>query len=112
MKYLSNRDQFLKESKFTGLQTYEKTPYSGEITAGARKRLKEACELMIEVTEEYSYYDRKQKRRVTYKIGFLTVTLSAGQDSVSDKDIKKHLLQPFIRKLRKFGLKLDGLIYI
>lgn len=30
MKYLSNRDQFLKESKFTGLQTYEKTPYSGE----------------------------------------------------------------------------------
>jgi len=83
----------------------KKTPYSGEITAGARKRLKEACELMIEVTEEYSYYDRKQKRRVTYKIGFLTVTLSSGQDSVSDKDIKKHLLQPFIRKLRKFGLK-------
>lgn len=30
MKYLSKRDQFLKESKFTGLQTYEKTPYSGE----------------------------------------------------------------------------------
>lgn len=30
MKYLINRDQFLKESKFTGLQTYEKTPYSGE----------------------------------------------------------------------------------
>ena len=30
MKYISNRDQFLKESKFTGLQPYEKTPYSGE----------------------------------------------------------------------------------
>ena len=30
MKYLINREQFLKESKFTGLQTYEKTPYSGE----------------------------------------------------------------------------------
>ena len=30
MKYLSNRNQFLRESKFTGLQTYEKTPYSGE----------------------------------------------------------------------------------
>jgi hypothetical protein len=30
MKYLSKRDQFLKESRFTGLQTYEKTPYSGE----------------------------------------------------------------------------------
>jgi hypothetical protein len=30
MKYLNKRDQFLKESKFTGLQKYEKTPYSGE----------------------------------------------------------------------------------
>ena len=30
MKYLSKRDQFLKESKFTGLQQYEKTPYGGE----------------------------------------------------------------------------------
>jgi hypothetical protein len=30
MRYLSSRDQFLKESKFTGLQKYETTPYTGE----------------------------------------------------------------------------------
>jgi uncharacterized phage-like protein YoqJ len=79
-------------------------PYSGEMSAGSRKRLKEACELMIEITDEKSYYDRNKKRTIVFKLALLTTTLSAPQERITDREIKEHLLAPYLRKLKKYGL--------
>lgn len=79
-------------------------PYSGEMSAGSRKRLREACELMFEITDEKRYIDRKQKREIVYKIGFLTLTLATPQEHLTDRQLKEELLAPFLRKLKRFGL--------
>jgi hypothetical protein len=60
----------------------------------------------MEVITDYKYYiSPKSGKRAKFKIGFLTTTLSAPQGTVSDRDIKKNLLEPYLRKLKKYGLK-------
>lgn len=79
--------------------------YSGEMSKGAVKRLREACELMIAVTGVKWYNHPKTNKRLKFRIGMLTTTLSAKQGLVTAREIKKELLAPYLRKLRKYGLK-------
>lgn len=79
--------------------------YSGEMSKGAVKRLREACELMIAVTGIKWYNHPKTGKRLKFRIGLLTTTLSAKQGLVTAREIKKELLAPYLRKLKKYGLK-------
>lgn len=80
-------------------------PYSGEMSSGSQKRMREACELMFEITDVKQYRSKKEKRDIEYQVGFVTLTLSAPQEHLSDKQLKEELLAPFLRKLKRFGLQ-------
>lgn len=69
------------------------------------RRLREACELMIAVTGVKWYDHPKTGKRLKFRIGMLTLTLSGMQKEVTSREIKKNLLSPYLRKLRKYGLK-------
>ena len=79
--------------------------YSGEMSAGSRKRLQDACELMIAITQKKWYNHPLTGKRLSFRIALITTTLSAPQGGISDREIKKGLLEPLLRKLRKYGLR-------
>lgn len=85
--------------------TGENTTYSGEMSKGSIKRLQNACELMNAVTQKKTFISKKDGRKITYRIGLITLTLSAPQQEITDAQIKKEMLEPYLRKLKKYGLK-------
>lgn len=78
--------------------------YVGEMSKGSVKRMRQACELMYSISTEKIYIHPTKGKKLKFRIGFITLTLSSAQGEVSDREIKKELLEPFIRKLKKFGL--------
>lgn len=96
--------EHLGHLNFTG-KDGKRTAYQGEMSAGSMRRLQSACELMIAVTPKKSFLHPTTKRKITYRIGLLTLTLSAPQMEITDHQLKTEMLAPFIRKLKKYGLK-------
>lgn len=81
------------------------TTYKGEITEGSKKRLREACELMFAISTEKHYKHPTTGKNLKFRIGLLTLTLAAAQRELTDREIKQGLLEPYLRKLKKYGLK-------
>lgn len=79
--------------------------YAGQMSKGSIRRLQNACELMIAITPKKSFISAKDGRKITYRIGLVTLTLSAPQQEITDRQLKNDLLAPFLRKLKKYGLK-------
>ena len=83
----------------------KKTTYQGEITPHSRRRLNKAIQLLLDITEPRWILNPVTKKRQKFHLAFWTLTLSAPQYFKSDSDIKKQLLEPFLRKMRKKGLR-------
>ena len=83
----------------------KKVTYQGEITPHSRKRLAKALQLLIEITDERFVINPVTGRKMKFCLAFWTLTLSAPQDFMKDSDIKKLLLEPFLRIMRRKGLR-------
>lgn len=83
----------------------KKTTYQGEITPHSRRRLNKAIQLLIDITEPRWILNPITQKRQKFHLAFWTLTLSAPQYFKSDSDIKKQLLEPFLRKMRKKGMR-------
>jgi hypothetical protein len=79
--------------------------YKGEVSKGSVSRLQNACELMIAITPRKYYKHPVSGKNLSFRIGLLTCTLSSNQGRFTDREIKKQLLEPYLRKLRKYGLR-------
>jgi hypothetical protein len=79
--------------------------YAGEMSNGSVRRIKESCELMFAISVKKWYNHPLTGKRLSFRIGFLTTTLSAPQGMITDRELKKGLLEPFLRKLKKYGLR-------
>lgn len=82
-----------------------KKTYSGEMTPGSQKRLKEKCELLNAITPQKSYANSRTGTRTQFKLIFVTLTLAAPQKNTTDKEIKEFILKPFLRSMKKYGMK-------
>lgn len=83
----------------------KKITYQGEITEHSRRRLSKAIQLLADITEPHYVYNEITNKRQKFLLAFWTLTLSAPQYFISDSQIKKQLLEPFLRKMRAKGLK-------
>lgn len=83
----------------------KKITYQGEITPHSRRRLSKAIQLLTDITEPRWLINPITQKRQKFTLAFWTLTLSSGQNLISDSDIKKQLLEPFLRRMRKTGLK-------
>lgn len=79
--------------------------YQGEITPHSRRRLNKAIQLLIDITEPRWIINPITQKRQKFHLAFWTLTLSAPQYFRTDSDIKKQLLEPFLRIMRKKGLR-------
>ena len=74
--------------------------YSGKLSEFARGNLKFAINLLIEQAKWKTMINPTTKNEYRFKVNFITLTLSAPQGNVSDKEIKSQMLGPWLRIMR------------
>lgn len=74
---------------------------TGTLSHGAKKRLKQSIELLIDISPKKWFTVPSTGKRFQFQITFLTLTLSAPQKDISDKTIVKTLLEPILQTLRR-----------
>jgi len=80
--------------------------YSGKMSEHGRKRMKRAINLLIAAAQWKTATDYKTGKEYRFLINFITLTLPTPQGKHSDRDIKKQILDPWIKKAkRKWSLK-------
>lgn len=79
--------------------------YKGEITIHSRRRLSRVLQLLLEITEQKWIINPITKKRFKFRLAFQTLTLSAPQEFLTDSDIKKLLLEPYLRRMRTKGMR-------
>ena len=75
--------------------------YSGEFTAGARKRMIKAINLLVKGTERRWVTNPINNQRQLHQLSFVTLTISDTGELLDPVTAYKKLLSPFISWLRK-----------
>ena len=84
----------------------KKETYSGGLCSHSKKRLSKAINLLCAIAQEKDAPRLKSTGTFKFKVNFITLTLPAAQGAVSDRDLKKSALDPWIKSMkRRFGLK-------
>lgn len=78
-----------------------KIAYSGQITEHSKKRLRNAINLLVDVSEWKEAPRLKSSGTFRFKLNFVTLTLPAAQGNVTDKEIRKQCLEPWLRTMRR-----------
>jgi hypothetical protein len=81
-----------------------KQAYTGEITQSSRKRLNQVCEILFAMAKRKTVVMAETGKRFSFRVNFITLTLSAPQDKFTDREIKELLLEPFLRIYRRKGM--------
>lgn len=80
--------------------------YTGLLTASSAKRLRKRIQLLIDQAVPEQRFNWNTGKFYTFRINFVTLTLSADQAEHSDKKIKSKCLRSFLRYCSKHhGLK-------
>lgn len=88
----------LNASKNAGTDT---GTYSGKITPGAKKRMTRAIELIVMASQDKKACHPKTGRPFTYRLTFLTLTISENKRIIEAKEAHKQCLEPFLQWLRR-----------
>lgn len=75
--------------------------YKGKMTSGARKRLKRAIQLIVAIALPKKAMNFRLNKEFTFKLNFVTLTLPGQQGFISDKDIKKHVLDIWLKAAKR-----------
>lgn len=93
----SNRYSFANNKSEVDKLAYN----TGKLSHGAKKRLKQSIELLIDISPKKWFTVPSTGKRFQFQITFLTLTLSAPQGNIPDKTITKTLLDPLLQTLRR-----------
>jgi hypothetical protein len=86
--------------------TSAKSAYSGTMCSHAKKRLTKALNLLVAIARPKTAFNPKTGKRFNFRVNFITLTLPCAQRSVSDRDLKTKVFDPFIKSMkRKHGLR-------
>lgn len=77
----------------------------GKLSRKARAKMVNAINWMVYLSQNQKYYSKKTKQMHALKLNFITLTLCAEQFH-SDEYIKKHMLEPFLKWIKRKGNKL------
>jgi len=76
------------------------------MTRSAVTRLRYVINLLVAQAKPKSVVNPSTGTSYVFKVNFVTLTLSSDQRALGDKDIKKKMLDPFIRRMRdRHGLR-------
>lgn len=105
-------EKWVDDSEFENTSYYNflnkdttRITYQGEMTKHARKRLSKALNLLLEISQPKNIINPTTGKRFKFRLAFQTLTLSASQGFIPDSQIKKSLLEPYLRTMRRKGMK-------
>lgn len=78
----------------------EKT-YQGLINSASAKRLKRAVNLLVAASEWKTAMNFHTGQEFKFKVNFITLTLPAAQGEITDKEIKKQVLDVWLKMARR-----------
>lgn len=78
----------------------KKQAYSGTVTKGAQKRIAKAVSVLMQTSPVQKFYSPISGKKISFKLGFLTLTISSVKKLLTAKEAHKLLLEPFLRILR------------
>lgn len=81
-------------------ENLKKKKFSGTISDKTRKHISKMVEYMALLTKQKALNDRRNRRKVSYRLTFVTLTLQATQNH-SDNVIKKEFLNQFLIEARR-----------
>ena len=94
-----------KSSLQTHLSNFQKVNTTGDLSAKSRKKLKLAIDWLVFLSPVKRFYCQYRQKHITFKINFITLTLSAEQFH-TDNWIKSHMLNQFFTEMRqRFEMK-------
>ena len=79
-----------------------KGQYEGELTSGAKKRLKRAIQTITAIAEPKVAFNPATGKDFKFTLNFITLTLPGPQADITDKQIKKECLEPFLLQSRRW----------
>lgn len=83
-----------------------KAAYSGDMTESSIKRLRKVVNTLYAIAENKQAVNFKTGKYFTFKLNFITLTLPSPQGKVTDKELKKEVLDVWIKAAkRKFKLR-------
>lgn len=93
--YLKEKTEDNNNSKYTGI-----------LSPSARKKLRYSINLLVAQAKWKEAFNYDLQKTFRFRVNFITLTLSAPQGSISDKEIKRVCLNNFLnRAKKKFGLR-------
>lgn len=98
-----HRNRLMKSSKFqeNALKLEKRERYLGYVSDGVKKRMKKCITLLLQSTP-YQYKTHPVSGRImAHKVSFITLTTPTHEKSLDAKYCHKHLLEPFLRVLRR-----------
>lgn len=79
---------------------------SGTLTKGAAKRLKNALELLVDISPNQKFTRPSDMKQFNFRLTFATFTLPSPQGEITDTQIVKECLAPMIQVMRRrWGMK-------
>lgn len=85
---------------------FARATYDGVLNLNAIKRMRRAIELLIAISEPKEAVHFKTNKKFVFRINFITLTLPAPQREVTDKQLKKSCLDPWLKHAkRNFNLR-------
>lgn len=80
--------------------------YKGDLSPGAKKRLKRAIQLILAIAEPKTAMNWKMNKEFKFKLNFITLTLPGMQGDITDKSIKSKVLDVWLKSAkRRFKLR-------
>jgi hypothetical protein len=95
------KNLFRKGEDSKGMAQRGQKAYTGFISQYSKKRLKRAIGLITAIAKEKRAIAPKSKKEFSFKLNFITLTLSAPQGNLTDKQIKKELLDIFLKRAKR-----------
>lgn len=92
--------QFQQQQKKKIENFQKRAAYSGELTAGAIKRMSKSLNLLVEATPTKTVFNPVIKKNVQHKLSFITLTIP-NSEIVELKTASKLLLEPLLKHLRQ-----------
>lgn len=110
--YIVSMPEFDTDRSYTGLRFKEnqknlaENHHKGRVSAKAMKEIKNCVNWLVASAKQKTVYHAESKKYYTFKVNFITLTLPDTYMEITDKQLKKDLLNPLLTTLRKgYGLK-------
>lgn len=101
----SNRANFVPLHNIT-----EEATYKGQLNENSIKRLKRAITILVAISKDKTATNFKANKDFKFKLNFITLTLPGPQGEISDKQIKKEILDVWFKAAKRL-FKLNNYVW-